>query len=276
MCILEDCSLQAIDTLAKLGVCVSSSAMSKQKQRLLQRQKEKIGTLMLKEKEELEESGKNDSQISCDIIGDNIDITRSPSQMSVDRKRQSWHWFLLVGLQKRVLNPLLNDSAPIADIKSVDNCTFMPNFEECRKLDENFMYHITNVLVKYVGCLKKYKYCVPKFIPNPHLKELAEKSNFVLLDMLDKSENKSEDMITILEHIHAKYIAHTDGENPAVIKKKVFGGDVLTNERAYSAQLAMLNGDTDYDRLGGLIHRPEGLHRMMNLLLVSEWAIVDV
>lgn len=43
---------------------------------------------MLKEKEELEESGKNDSQISCDIIGDNIDITRSPSQMSVDRKRQ--------------------------------------------------------------------------------------------------------------------------------------------------------------------------------------------
>lgn len=138
------------------------------------------------------------------------------------------------------------------------------------------MYHITNVLVKYVGCLKKYKDCVPKFIPNPHLKELAEKSNFVLLDMLDKSENKSEDMITILEHIHAKYIAHTDGENPTVIKKKVFGGDVLTNERAYSAQLAMLNGDTDYDRLGGLIHRPEGLHRMMNLLLVSEWAIVDV
>lgn len=174
-----------------------------------------------------------------------------------------------MGLQKRVLNPLLNDTAPIADIKSVDNYTFIPNFDECRKLDEHFIYHITNVLVKYVGCLKKYKDCVPKFIQNPHLKELAEKSNFVLLDMLDKSENKSEDMITILEHIHANYIAHTDGENPAVIKKKVFGGDVLTNERAYSAQLAMLNGDTDYDRLGGLIHRPEGLHRMMNLLLVS-------
>lgn len=156
--------------------------------------------------------------------------------------------------KKRFLNPLLNDTAPIADIKSVDNCTFIPNFDECR----NFIYHIINVLVKYAGCLKKYKDCVPKFIPNPHLKELAESSNLVLLDMLDKSENKSEDMISILVHIHANCIAHTDGENPAVMKKKVFGGDVLTNERAYSAQLAMLNGDTDYDRLGGLIHRPEG------------------
>lgn len=113
-----------------------------------------------------------------------------------------------MGLQKRVLNPLLNDTAPIADIKSVDNCTFIPNFEECRKLDEHFIYHITNVLVKYVGCLKKYKDCVPKFIQNPHLKELAEKSNFVLLDMLDKSENKSEDMITILEHIYMPITLH--------------------------------------------------------------------
>lgn len=79
MCIIEYRSLQAIDILAKLGVRVSSSTMSKQKQRFLQRQKDKIGTLMLKEKEELEESGKNDYQISCDIIGDNVDITRSPS-----------------------------------------------------------------------------------------------------------------------------------------------------------------------------------------------------
>jgi hypothetical protein len=44
------------------------------------------------------------------------------------------------------------------------------------------------------------------------------------------------------------------------ITRKVFGGDVLTNERAYSTQLAMLNHATDYDKLTGVIHRPEGLH----------------
>lgn len=43
---------------------------------------------------------------------------------------------------------------------------------------------------------------------------------------------------------------------------------MLTNEIAYSAQLAMLNDSTDFDQLAGVIYSPEGLHRMMNLLLV--------
>lgn len=55
-----------------------------------------------------------------------------------------------------------------------------------------------------------------------------------------------------------------------MIERKVFEGDVLTNERAYAAQLAMMNGQTDFFRLAGVVHRPEGLHRMMNSLLVSE------
>lgn len=223
---------------------------------------------MLKEKESLEKTGTGENSISSEIIGDNIDITRNPSKMSIDKRRLSWHWFLMIGLQKRVLKPSLDDTTPIAEINSVDNSTFIPNLNDCGELDNHFMFHIMHTLVKYVGCLKKYENCLPKYIEHPHLSELAKKSNFVVLDMLDKSENKAEDMITILEHIHDNYIPRTNDESPSVIKKKVFGGDVLTNERAYSAQLAMLNGNSDYERLTGVIHRPEGLHRMMNLLLV--------
>ena len=40
------------------------------------------------------------------------------------------------------------------------------------------------------------------------------------------------------------YIAHTDAPPPWVIERIVFGGDVLTHERAYSAQLAKLNGQS--------------------------------
>lgn len=263
--------LQTIDTLAKLGLSVTPSAAFNQKKKMQQRQTVKIGNLMLKEKEEIEKSGTcmTENHMSSDIIGDNIDLSRSPSQMSIEKRRKSWHWFLMVGLQKRVLNPSLDDTAPISDINKVENGTFIPNLDDCSKLDQNFLFHIMNVLVKYVDCLNKYKDCLPKYIPHPHLEELSGKSNFAILDMLDKSENKAEDMISILEHIHENYIPRTNDENPSVIKKKVFGGDVLTNERAYSAQLAMLNGITDYDRLAGVIHRPEGLHRMMNLLLVS-------
>lgn len=78
-----------------------------------------------------------------------------------------------------------------------------------------------------------------------------------------------EEMISILQHIHENYIPHTD-DKPTLCysEKKVFGGDVQTNERAYSAQLAMLNGQSDHFRLSGVVHRPEGLHRIMNFLLV--------
>jgi DNA-directed RNA polymerase subunit H (RpoH/RPB5) len=74
-------------------------------------------------------------------------------------------------------------------------------------------------------------------------------SHYAMLDLLDKSENKSEDVISILEHIHNKFIPRTDDDDPVVIKRKVFGGDVLTNERAYSTQLAMLNHATDYQHI---------------------------
>jgi len=258
-----------------MGLCISPSRTSIQKKVLLQRQNEHIDNLMLNEKKAYENgTGMNQTYKSGDIIGDNIDITRSPSQMSIDRRRKSWHWFLLVGLEKRVINLDLDDTTSKADINKVDNNLFVPSMENCSMLDNNFIYHIMHVVVKYLGCLKKYEKCLPKFIFHPHIDECSKKSDFAILDLLDKSENKSEDMISILEHIHSHYIPKTDDENPEVIKKKVFGGDVLTNERAYSAQLAMLNGETDYDRLAGVVHRPEGLHRMMNLLLVSESAVL--
>lgn len=89
--------------------------------------------------------------------------------------------------------------------------------------------------------------------------------------MLNKNENLHDDIISILEHIHQKYIAHTLGGKAEVLERKVFGGDVLTNEQAYTA---MQNCETDYYKLGGLIHRPEDLHRMMNTFCwYSPWLI---
>lgn len=89
---------------------------------------------------------------------------------------------------------------------------------------------------------------------------------------MDKSENKSEEMIDILQYIHEKCIARSDSDNDYDTHsglKRVFGSDVLTNERAYSAQLALHNGMMEFSKLQCVIQRPEGLHRMMNLLLVS-------
>ena len=70
-------------------------------------------------------------------------------------------------------------------------------------------------------------------------------------------------------HIHDKYVPSTKTDKPHIVEKIDFAGDVLTNERAVGAQNAMLNGDTDYERLSGVNHRPGGLHAVMNLVLVN-------
>lgn len=213
----------------------------------------------------------NPSQLqpSFEIIGDNVDLMKSPSAMTKEKQRQSLHWFLLIGLQKRVLSEL-PDSVPKHDILTLPNATFLPDEDDNKLLEHHMAFHIMRVLTKYVDCLKEYSTSIPDHISHPHMKETSNMSKFYILDLLDKSENKSDEMISILEHVHENYIPHTDEQPECVIEKKVFGGDVLTNERAYSAQLAMMNGQSDFYRLDGVIHRPEGLHRMMNFLLVSK------
>ena len=122
------------------------------------------------------------------------------------------------------------------------------------------------VITETIDVLKGFQIVVPKFIPHKHMEEM-KKGNYELIDLHDKNESKSEDMIDILTDIHKLFVSAARNNNE-VISRVVFGGDVLTNkERAYQAQLDMINGDTAHEKLFGIIHRPEGLHRVMNFLL---------
>ena len=47
-----------------------------------------------------------------------------------------------------------------------------------------------------------------------------------------------------------------------------FSGDRLTDERVQSAQAALSNGDTPFERLEGFISKIEDFHRLMNFLEV--------
>lgn len=214
---------QCINLLNKLGLCVSSSAAAKKKTDFIARQTDHIQKLVISEKIALEQNTGED-KVPSDIIGDNFDIAKSPSHMSKDKQRQSWHWFLLVGLKRRVTNLDLSIEVPVTPISAVENSIFIPSVTDCQSLESSFTHHIMKVMVKYFPCFQKYEPYIPKCIEHPHMQELSTKSDFVILDLLDKSENKNEDMISILEHIHRNYIPHTAEEHPSVIRKKVFGG----------------------------------------------------
>lgn len=67
------------------------------------------------------------------------------------------------------------------------------------------------VTLKYLPRFKKFEPVIPKHIPHPNMDRTA------ILDLLDKSENMPDDMISSLEHLHEHYISHTDDDSPLVI-----------------------------------------------------------
>ena len=201
------------------------------------------------------------------VYGDNVDHRVSTFHCTKGSKGQDIHWFLLVGAANRVMPPVhLDRTRPRRDITTVPNNEFLPSLEDNRSLIDSFRFHVMESLAKFVPFFQHLKEDIPKFIEHEHVEEMSKKSEHLIFDLLDKNESKGDDMIDILRSVHA-YVPHIKlaGVKNA-LERLTFGGDVLTNERAYGAQLDLMNSTNEMDRLLGIIHRPEGLHLLMNLM----------
>ena len=83
-----------------------------------------------------------------------------------------------------------------------------------------------------------------------------------------RNENINEDMIEILKEIQSQYVPTQVYETPEgeenearhVQDKIFFGGDQLTEERSRNAQLARRDGDSEFERLDGVIPKVEDWH----------------
>lgn len=75
--------------------------------------------------------------------------------------------------------------------------------------------------------------------------------------MLNKCENKGDDMIDILQYIHDRYVPHL---SETVYIPTLFGGDQLTRERAFHSQDSKLQSSTPMKRLLGVVPECEDWH----------------
>jgi hypothetical protein len=208
-----------------------------------------------------------------EVLGDNLDLTISPAHMTVDRQRKSLHWFLLMVKQNRVSYEDATDPSndPQPNIMDIGTQTWVPDEDQRQHLKQNFIFHVSQVLTKYVKELNSVAY--PEFINHTFIHLTKQKSTVLNCDLINESENSSQGMIKILQKVHELIVPHID---KTALDKVVFGGDVLTNERAFSAQSAMQNHYNDIDSLTGIVHRPEGLHREFNFLTVMDLSIVFI
>ena len=206
-----------------------------------------------------------------DILSDNCDVTVNPKYMTSEKQRQSYHWFMNIGVYKRILGTGLCNDQPKCNLLDLPNSEFLPTEADCKTLEDNFVFHVAKTLVNHIGFMQKYSRSLPHYINHPYVKESKQKSQFLMADLLDESETTSNGMLNIIKHTQKQYVPHLlegVGLHPKVVSKTVMGGDVLTCQNGCEAQQALRNGKSDYEQCGGLVHRPEGLHRLMNLTKV--------
>lgn len=64
------------------------------------------------------------------MLGDNIDLLVSPGEMTSDRDRKSWHWFLVLLTQKKNYPPDLPSTGRVVDILHLEASNWLPSNED--------------------------------------------------------------------------------------------------------------------------------------------------
>ena len=86
-----------------------------------------------------------------------------------------------------------------------------------------------------------------------------------------KAENKTEDMIDILQHIQQYTPVSPQGKILTIF----FGGDQLTRERASSARIAKMQSKDQLKRLQGIIPKSEDWHALVCFYQVQRIQLHD-
>jgi len=106
---------------------------------------------------------------------------------------------------------------------------------------------VSRILTEYIDDLVPLRKAVPNHILHKYSKEMAMKSEVIVLDVMMKNEAKHSDMIDIMSRMQ-EYLGHDYPSDRRVPS----GGDQLTCEQQVGAQRHTMDGDTVEDQLGQL------------------------
>jgi hypothetical protein len=128
-----------------------------------------------------------------EVLGDNFDLTVSPSHMAIDHQRKSLHWFLVLVKQKRITADLVDDiHVSSKDKGCIKTCDWIPTTSELTSLTKNMTFHVARILLKYIEFLEPVRQCFPKNITHQFVEHTKLKSHFLNCDLIEASENSSQ------------------------------------------------------------------------------------
>ena len=196
--------------------------------------------------------------------GDNVDKQRCVRDYRSDHHGAMVHMYSILAGRSRTPAKELLHTGQLSNLTDISADMFLPQQSEILVIKSNLVVLVSRILVKYFPALKFLAAVVPKHIHHKYSKEMAKKSEVVVLDILMKNETEHKDMLEIMGVIQ-DYL----GDSYPQERRVLSGGDHLTCERQIGAQRHMMDGNTQQERLEILEPVVEDWHCQMCILVVS-------
>ncbi|XP_070581579.1 uncharacterized protein [Ptychodera flava] len=193
------------------------------------------------------------------FTGDNVDIRHHVRQITQSNQNKDHHLYHLVAYKNRVAGHHLPDDKPQANPLAVPLKQFLPSEEDQSTLIEEMALLVTWTWSKYIPSIADYGIHVDQTMHHENMESMKKKTEKVYLGVLDKNEQYGDDMIDIVEYLHAYVPGHSVDTDEQPVKI-LSGGDYLTFERHKEAQSSKRDGRTPSSRVEGLIPKVEDFH----------------
>ena len=205
------------------------------------------------------------------FYGDNLDLQRRVRDYRSDSNGEMMHMYSMVLSRSRTPAPKLQHTGHISKLTEVPINSFLPQSSDVRAVKSNLVILVSRILIQYFPALAFLSGVVPKHILHKYTKNMSEKSEVVVLDVLMKNETLHKDMLDIMREMQG-YL----GDEYPQERRVLSGGDHLTCERQIGAKRHMMDGNTPQERLDILEPVVEDWHCQQCTIVVRSGALLEV
>ena len=198
------------------------------------------------------------------MVGDNVDLRTHVRHHRLNHGDLDAHMFQTAAYINRVPGNHLDPAHSTRDIQEALFSTAIPSKDDHVKLMSALASHVANTWAKY---LKPFEGCHAPMRTHEFIELTKKKTERVSLGVLNKCENKNDEMLDIVKHVHGHVPGNQESEEHMELPiKTAFEGDYLTFERTKVAQTSKRNGRTPSTQLKGILARTAEFHNQAELM----------
>ena len=157
------------------------------------------------------------------FVGNNVDRKMVVRDIRSDHHGELHHMYSILAVKGRIEPPSSSQDFNCSRLSTIPTSSILPTSSDVSAVQSNLVVLVSRVLCKYVKSLSYCSSAVPHHIDHVHSKEMSNKSEVAVLDVLHKNEAKNSDMLDIMK----EQVQYLGSEFTGTV---LSGGDQLTCE----------------------------------------------